>query len=134
VHEGCVGETLGALLAAEQRDVATDPEVRAFLTKLARDEERHAELAWRFVRWAIAEGGPGARAAAERAFAAAEADVRAQAFVDEPSIDAAAWRAHGRLDARTSAAIVKRGIAEIVRPCARALLGEPALSSVLAIS
>ena len=55
VHEGCVGETLAALIAAEQALEAKDPSVRAALQKIAEDEARHAEFAWRVVRWALAQ-------------------------------------------------------------------------------
>jgi len=56
-EEGCVGETLGAALAAEQLAVATDAGTIAVLRKIAVDESRHAELAWRFVAWAARTGG-----------------------------------------------------------------------------
>jgi hypothetical protein len=51
--EGCVGETIGAALAAKARDAATDPAERALWARIADDEARHAALAWQTVRWAI---------------------------------------------------------------------------------
>lgn len=45
-REGCVGETYGAAQAAFQARRASDPRVRATLAVIARDEARHAELAW----------------------------------------------------------------------------------------
>ena len=53
VREGCIGETVAALEAAEAREHATDPVVRAVLQQIAADETRHAELAWRALRWAL---------------------------------------------------------------------------------
>lgn len=53
VLEGCIGETLAALEAAEALAGTTDPEVRAALERIAEDERRHAELAFRFVAWAL---------------------------------------------------------------------------------
>jgi hypothetical protein len=45
-REGCVGETYGAAQAAFQARTASDPRVRSTLAVVARDEARHAELAW----------------------------------------------------------------------------------------
>jgi hypothetical protein len=61
--DGCVEETLAALVAAAQLDGARDEGVRAVLTRIAADEARHAELAWSFVSWALASGGPQIRRA-----------------------------------------------------------------------
>jgi hypothetical protein len=49
--EGCVRETWGALLALRQASRAADPCVRATMSRIARDEIRHAELAWDIERW-----------------------------------------------------------------------------------
>src|SRR6202042_477762 len=55
--EGCVGETVAAVVASAQLAQATDPAVRAALAEIAADEARHAELAWRTVAWAVQTGG-----------------------------------------------------------------------------
>jgi hypothetical protein len=52
-REGCVGETVAALEAAEALAHTHDPVVRSVLERIARDEQAHAELAWRFVAWAL---------------------------------------------------------------------------------
>ncbi len=44
--EGCVGETFGAALAVHQASRARDPFVRRAMVRIARDEMRHASLAW----------------------------------------------------------------------------------------
>jgi len=49
--EGCVRETYGALLATWQARTARDPVVRAAMTRIARDERRHAVLSWNVGRW-----------------------------------------------------------------------------------
>jgi rubrerythrin len=49
--EGCVRETWGALVAMRQAERAEDLGVRAAMAGIARDELRHAELAWRIDRW-----------------------------------------------------------------------------------
>jgi hypothetical protein len=49
--EGCVRETWGALVAMHQAERARDLGVRAAMAAIARDELRHAELAWHIERW-----------------------------------------------------------------------------------
>jgi hypothetical protein len=122
VHEGCVGETLGVLLATEQLSTATDPEVRALLERIVRDEQRHAELAWRFVRWAIERGGEEVRRAVAAAFDEAMAETRALDYPPDPGCDLQAFAAHGRLTRARTASMVERGLREIVEPCAKVLL------------
>jgi hypothetical protein len=53
IHEGCIGETVAALEAAEAAEHASDPVVKRVLEQIACDEQRHAELAWRYVAWAV---------------------------------------------------------------------------------
>jgi hypothetical protein len=60
-EEGCVGETVAAIEAREAREHATDPVVCGVLAKIAADETRHAQLAWRTVAWALDAGGPEVR-------------------------------------------------------------------------
>jgi rubrerythrin len=50
--EGCVRETFGALVAAWQATHAGDAGVRAAMQDVAREETRHAALAWEVARWA----------------------------------------------------------------------------------
>lgn len=58
--EGCVNETLAALMAARAAAHCEDAVVRAALETLAEDEARHAALAWQTVRWAL-ESDPSVR-------------------------------------------------------------------------
>jgi hypothetical protein len=58
--EGCLGETCAALQAAEALATAGDEVVRETLEVIARDERRHAELAWRFIAWALEREPTGA--------------------------------------------------------------------------
>jgi hypothetical protein len=76
-----VGETVAALEAAEGAAQALDPAIRTTLAAIARDEARHAELAWDFVAWAL-EQRPELAAAAREAFAAATADKGPSATFD----------------------------------------------------
>jgi hypothetical protein len=52
ILEGCIGETSAALDALESAETAADPVIRDAYARIAADEQRHAELAFRFVRWA----------------------------------------------------------------------------------
>jgi hypothetical protein len=49
--EGCVRETWGAVIALWQAQVSPDPEVRAAFAAIAKDEIRHAALAWAVDAW-----------------------------------------------------------------------------------
>jgi hypothetical protein len=122
VREGCVGESIAAVLAAEQLARATDPAVREALAAIADDEARHAELAFRAVAWALAAGGAEVRAAVAAAF---EDAARRLPEAGDPGEDpTGALAAHGRLDAVAGRAAAARALCEVVLPCARALLGD----------
>jgi hypothetical protein len=53
ILEGCFGETNAALEALEAAGGTEDPVIAAAYARIAEDEQRHAELAFRFVRWAL---------------------------------------------------------------------------------
>ncbi len=55
IAEGCVGETSAALEALEAAEAATDPVISGVYSQIAEDEQRHAALAFRFLRWALAQ-------------------------------------------------------------------------------
>ena len=116
-REGCVGETLAAVHAAEQLARATDPAVRAALEIIAADEARHAELAWRTVVWAVRTGGAPVRAAVAAVLENLDGDEGA-APRREGRLDR-----HGRLEHEEQRRLAARAIVEVVRPAARALLG-----------
>ena len=127
-EEGCVGETLGAALAGEQLAVAVDPEVRRILARIARDEARHAELAWRFVAWAISEerrGAPGAEGVTRAVTAAATHAIAATRATEiRPfSADVAQWHQHGRLTCAEAREASERTIVDVLLPCLEALRG-----------
>ncbi len=115
-EEGCVGETLGAALAVEQVRRCVDARAKAVLTRIARDESRHAELAWAFVAWAASRGGPEVR---ERALAAIDAADRASLATPLRSydgIDLEALRAHGRTTCLEAREITRATLEAVVRP------------------
>jgi hypothetical protein len=123
-REGCIGETLAAVQAAEQLGQATDPAVRAALAIIAADEARHAELAWRAVAWAVATGGAPVRDAVAQVFASAEGVLAV--FTVAAPVGSEALTAHGRLGGVELTAALRRALDEVVRPAAAALLATEA--------
>ena len=124
VLEGCVGETIGAAVVAAQLEGAEDPEVRAVLARIAEDERRHAELAWRFVAWAVQSGGVAVRRSVERAMRAAlQHDLPAARLRMEATAD---WRRLGRLTAAERSALERDVREQVLTPAFAALLAEPA--------
>lgn len=130
IAEGCVGETVAAMEAEEALARATDGVVRTALTKVAADEARHAALAWRFIAWVIAEDPAGLRAAA---LAGLETMVRA---TGEPQRALQGTEAvppladHGYVGGALREEVRRRVLADVVVPCARALLGSAARAGV----
>jgi hypothetical protein len=93
-EDGCMGETIAAMEARARAADEDDPRVRASLARIAADEERHAELAWRALAWMLRVGGARVR----------------EAIRDASQIDARVSR------------VAEDAMREIVRPCACALL------------
>src|SRR5262249_12417993 len=97
--EGCVGELVAALVLRQAARAAHDAGNTALadlLAAFASDEERHAELAYRTLRWAIAEGGATVRDAVADTVSSIESSVEgrtaeARALGNHPSGNAAAW-------------------------------------------
>jgi hypothetical protein len=117
-----VGETQAALLARAALAHATDREARAALSQIAEDEARHAELAHRFVAFALRS---------DRSLAGELRSVLAEALAqlpqptaaDESPEIAAALHAAGRLTPGERAGLSRTALLEIVVPCTEALLG-----------
>jgi hypothetical protein len=72
--EGCVRETLGAVVARHQATWAADPHIRAAMRMIARDEARHADLAWDVDAW-ISGQSPASVAGVRRARAQMAAQI-----------------------------------------------------------
>lgn len=121
IVEGCIGETLSALLAEARLARAEDDEIRAALCRIAHQEARHAELAWRFVGWAITSGGEPVREAAARAFIRALACAPQTWDASLEGITPGTLRAHGLLDEATAREVGARAFSEVIGPCAAAL-------------
>jgi hypothetical protein len=92
VHEGCAGETIGAAEAARDAAEASGVVAHTF-ERIARDEERHATLAWVTLRWLLethpAEARDGMRAglrAAQQSHHAEPFRARVMRDVVEPCV------------------------------------------------
>ena len=116
IREGCIGETVAALEAVEAAARATDPAVKAALLRIARDEQSHAELAFKFLNWGLAHSSPRARREladmAEQQLE--EFEYAAFEAVSAPSDPQLA--AHGVLDASALRAVHLSAAGEVVRP------------------
>lgn len=121
VLEGCIGETISAQLAAEGARSCHDPVVRSVLTKLARDEEQHALLAWRFVHWARPQAAAGERADVLSMVHLTIAETK-RALLAAPPTDGSLQR-YGRFGKRAELQIALRTLEEVVLPCIQAVCG-----------
>jgi hypothetical protein len=119
-EEGCVGETLGVLLALEQLAVAADHQIVRILRRIVTDEARHAELAWAFVSWAVRCGGGEVLAAVDGAARRAIDETR-RVPIRDYGVDSRTWHAHGRVTCAEARGASERGIREVVEPALRAL-------------
>jgi hypothetical protein len=122
IAEGCIGESLAALEAAEARAHCTDAPASAVLERIAADETRHAQLAWRFVAWALETGPASLREDVREAFARELSAAAERAPAVASDFDQQLLR-HGLMSAGLRAALRQRVLAELITPCAEALLG-----------
>ncbi len=120
--EGCVGETIAALVATRcARHVGDhDPVVGDTWRGVADDEGRHAALAWRILAWSLEEGGPevveAVREQAEMLRAAAAHD-ELDTHERWPEL-----RAEGRPDPRLLAEAGRDAWNDIIMPTLRDLI------------
>lgn len=121
VREGCVGETIASLEASEAHEIAQAPAPREALSQIAEDEARHAELAWRFVRWSLDQNDPATHQAVVRAFQEALRAPPPAAVPADPLDEALVH--HGRLPESQRGRLWHQGLFEVVKPAAEALLG-----------
>jgi hypothetical protein len=88
IAEGCFGETSATLEALEAAESATDPVVAAAYARIARDEQRHAELAFRFVRWALEQDHQAVAECIARALSGSRSQHSAACDVVVPCLEA----------------------------------------------
>lgn len=122
--EACIGETLAAIEVEAALSQARDPEVVAALRGIAADERRHAELGWRFIRWALEAASPEERAELTAGMlasvhAALEAE---QSYAAEEGELADALVAHGLLPERYRSEARRDALEQVCLPCVQALV------------
>jgi hypothetical protein len=127
VLEGCIGETVAALEAAEALAHCEDDQARAVLERITAEESQHAELAWAFVEWALASGPRELEAQVRGTFAAAVAAERSP-HLPLTVFDRALLR-QGVVSPELRRALRERVLDEVIEPCARALLERPRATS-----
>jgi len=130
IREGCVGETVAAIEAREAAEYTTDPALRSLLLVISDDEARHAELAYRFVKWALAQGGPSLERAVSREFSSLAAPSRPVQRALSAREEAALR--HGIVPGALRDAIRARAITDVILPCSRALLATDARNAYAA--
>jgi hypothetical protein len=113
VTEACVGETLGVAEALAHADHTLDPALARVHRRIAEDEQRHAELAWRTLAWLLEGADQDTRAFAARCFE----DALAVASCDPPAGEATP----SLPGARALGAARRQAIREVISPCAAAL-------------
>ena len=113
--DGCFGETLASLMAAEGAARAEDPALQRVLDGIAEDEARHAELAWRILAWALASSPSTVAPALE----AALTTISVTAARRRSDLDLSTLGFVSRADENALRAAVLGGIVE---PCLRALI------------
>lgn len=112
-HDGCVGETVAAAVAAVAATRCSDAGLRGILGRIADDELRHAALAWQTLRWALSQPH--------------SADLRrALAVITAPTpalpADADDLTQLGCLSARDEARVAAEVWREVIGPCLHDLL------------
>lgn len=127
-REGCVGETVATLEAKVAGAFATSGNVRRALSRIAEDELRHSELAWRFVSWALATHG-------SKVGRAIEEEVRRLELELAQPLPTATSRsgvpAYGILSDVNRSQLRRAAIDEIVLPCVAALTGQASVEHSL---
>jgi hypothetical protein len=118
--EGCIGETLAALQAQAALERARDPEVRRVLAQIAQQEAAHAELAWRFVSWAVTRIG--AQLTRELHGRFTQLMLTPVPMAErEPADTVAALHAAGRLTVVDKHRVTLEGMRDVIAPCLAAL-------------
>ncbi len=117
--EGCVGETCAAMEAEWAAEQCEDATLRELVSEIGADEKRHAELAWRFIRWATEQRPElGARLLA---LALDEAAAHRRDLVGVASKERAWVAAYGLVPSGQRRALRTAVLEDVVIPCLTAL-------------
>ncbi|MCA9695186.1 MAG: ferritin-like domain-containing protein, partial [Myxococcales bacterium] len=124
--EGCVGETIAALVATRAAAAARAPELRDTLATIADDETRHAALAWATIAHCLTRAPAIADALLARARELSQPR-------DTPAADpdAATLRAFGRLDERALELARRDAWRDLIAPTLQAMIERATSSAAL---
>jgi len=117
IEEACIGEAIGVAEALAFAEAARDPAIAAVHARIAEEEERHAALAWRALRWLLDGADDEMLAIARQSFERATEDMRRDPIADGPVAPAL-----GLWSAAQIGLVRRRVLDEVVAPCARTLL------------
>ena len=116
IKEACVNETISAAICQAAGEAATDAFIKQALMNIAEDEQRHATLAWRTVRWML-EQHPQLKELAANTFE--EAMAQPWASSAETTGELTPW---GVMSRAQEQAVANKVMRRVVRPCVEALL------------
>jgi hypothetical protein len=123
VQRGCIDEAVCALSAREALEHCQDAATREVLVRHHAAKAQQAQLAWRFVAWALRGAGRELPDHVRVAFLTALSPVQPLAVLGEH--DRLLLR-HGVLSAAQRSALQQRILREVVLPCMEALLARTA--------
>ena len=129
-EDACVGETVACLTVRRSAEYSEDLTIRTTLRTIADDEERHAELAWRTLAWALRSGGEEAHCGLAEAVTRLEREALGARRTAGPS----SLARHGVLGDAEAQALRLEALAQVVLPCARALLAATSQAQAFAPS
>ncbi len=120
LREACLGETLGVAEAMEAAQGCADPVTRTILRRIADDETRHAQLAWRTLAWLVERASPDERAALERLAWTTLTEIRDALAAPAPG-EAPDCAEAGIPGPEQRRATHRAALREVVEPCLRAV-------------
>jgi hypothetical protein len=123
VQRGCIGEAVCALSAREALEHCQDAATREVLVRHQSAKAQQAQLAWRFVAWALRGAGRELPDHVRVAFLTALSPMQASAALVER--DRLLLR-HGVLSSAQRGSLQQRILREVVLPCMEALLSRTA--------
>jgi hypothetical protein len=126
VQRGCIGEAVSALCAREGLEHCQDAATREVLIRRQEQKAQQAQLAWRFVAWALRGA---ARELIDQVRVAFLTALSAQTAPLAASDGDRLLLRHGLLSPAQTVALEQRVLREVVLPCMEALLARPRAST-----
>jgi hypothetical protein len=119
IREGCIGETLAAVIAGVSRDACDDELVVEVLDVINEDEGRHAALAWKTLRWMLDNGDAEFARLVRGTFENALVTVGAETGPADDRL-----RSLGRPSAWEKSSVAAEAARKVIRPAMESLLRE----------